>query len=54
MQRDGVETTVMMVLVVEMMIPMAVTMATISPLREGIYRRFQPTGELFSLWFSTP
>ena len=44
LQRDGVEMAVMMVLVVEMMVmmipmkssSMAVTMATISPLREGI------------------
>ena len=44
LQRDGVEMMVMMVLVVEMMMmmitmkssSMTVTMATVSPLREGI------------------
>ena len=45
LQRDGVERMVMMVLVVEMMMmmmitmkssSMTVTMATVSPLREGI------------------
>jgi hypothetical protein len=53
----------MKVLVMEMMImmipmksgAMVMTMATISPLREGISPgRFLPAGELFSLWCFPP
>jgi hypothetical protein len=57
LQRDGVVMVKMKVLVMEMMmmmIPMkfgamVMTMATISPLREGISWRFLPAGELFSI-----
>ena len=63
LQRDGVVMVEMKVLVMEMMmmtIPMKsgammMTMATISPLREGISPdRFLSAGELFSLWCSPP
>ena len=55
LQRDGVEMMVMMVLVVEMMmitmksISMTVTMATVSPLREGISPADFSLPESFSL-----
>ena len=62
LQRDGVETAAMMVLVVEMMVMMipmksilmAVTMATISPLREGIPSADFSLPESFSLSGSPP
>ena len=63
LQRDNVETAVMMVLVVEMMVmmipmkssSMTVTMATISPLREGISPEdFSLPESFFSLWCFSP
>ena len=62
LQRDGVETAVMMVLVVEMMVMMipmksslmAVTMATISPSGREFPRQISACRRAFiSLWFST-
>jgi hypothetical protein len=60
LQRDGAVMEVMKVLVMMMMIPMkssamVMMMATISPLREGIFPdRFLPAGELFSLGVFRP
>ena len=63
LQWDGVEMMVMMVLVVDMMMmmitmkssSMTVTMATISPLREGIsLADFSLSESFFSLWCFPP